>query len=77
MDAIERAGQIIREFNPRLAISAYHKAKDFYEIPFKLKSLNPGCELCFGHHSLVGWESVFYAASLPLKMTPCWFPISC
>jgi FkbM family methyltransferase len=61
MDAIDGAAKIIREFKPRLAISAYHKAEDFYEIPFKLKSLNPGYELYFGHHSPVGWEIVFYA----------------
>jgi FkbM family methyltransferase len=61
MDAIDGAGKIIREFKPRLAISAYHKAEDLYEIPIKLKSLNPSYELYFGHHSPVGWESVFYA----------------
>ena len=61
MDAIDGAGKIIREFKPRLAISAYHKPEDLYEIPVKLKSLNPGYELYFGHHSPVGWESVFYA----------------
>jgi FkbM family methyltransferase len=61
MDALDGAAKIIREFKPQLAISAYHKDEDLWEIPFKLKSLNPGYELFFGHHSPIRWESVFYA----------------
>lgn len=62
MDAIEGAANTIRRFKPRLAISGYHKPADLWEIPQKLRSLNPGYELTFGHHSPVQWESVFYAA---------------
>ncbi len=61
LEAIEGASNLIREFKPRLAISAYHKANDLWEIPEKLKSLNPDYELFFGHHSPIQWESVFYA----------------
>lgn len=61
MDAIDGAMKIIREFKPRLAISAYHKPDDLWEIPIKLKSLNPNYKLYFGHHSPINWESVFYA----------------
>jgi FkbM family methyltransferase len=61
MAAIEGASKVIREFKPRLAISGYHKPEDLWEIPQKLKDLNPGYELTFGHHSPVHWESVFYA----------------
>lgn len=63
MDAIEGAQNVIRTFKPRLAISGYHKPADLWEIPQKLKSLNPGYELTFGHHSPVQWESVFYAVN--------------
>jgi FkbM family methyltransferase len=63
MDAIEGAAKVIKEFKPRLAISAYHKTDDLWEIPIKLKSLNPSYELYFGHHSPVSWESVFYAVN--------------
>jgi FkbM family methyltransferase len=62
MDAIAGAQDTIRNFKPRLAISGYHKPEDLWEIPRKLKSLNPDYELTFGHHSPVQWESVFYAA---------------
>lgn len=61
MDAIEGAAKIIREFKPRLAISVYHKPNDLWQIPLKLKALNPTYEMYFGHHTPVSWESVFYA----------------
>lgn len=60
--ALIGATEVIRAFKPRLAISGYHKPEDLWEIPQKLKDLNPGYELTFGHHSPVHWESVFYAA---------------
>lgn len=61
MDAIDGAANIIRKFSPRLAISAYHKPDDLWQIPIKLKSLNPNYELYFDHHCPIWWESVFYA----------------
>ena len=61
LDAIEGASDLIQAHRPRLAISGYHKPEDLWEIPQKLKSLNPGYEFMFGHHSPVHWESVFYA----------------
>lgn len=61
MDALAGARDTIRSFKPRLAISGYHKPDDLWEIPRKIRELNPGYELTFGHHSPVHWESVFYA----------------
>ena len=61
MEAINGAENIIKEFKPRLAISLYHKPDDIWQIPIKLKSLNPNYEFYFGHHSPVRWESVLYA----------------
>ncbi len=62
MAALEGASQVIREFKPRLAISAYHKPEDLWEIPHKLKAQNGDYRLfLFGHHSPVPWESVYYA----------------
>ncbi len=62
MAALEGASRVIREFKPRLAISAYHKPEDLWEIPFKLKAKNSSYKLFFGHHSPIEWESVYYAA---------------
>jgi hypothetical protein len=61
MSALEGASQVIREFKPRLAISAYHKPEDLWEIPQKLKAQNGNYRLFFGHHSPITWESVYYA----------------
>jgi len=61
MDAIEGSSETVRKYKPRLAISAYHKHEDLWTIPMKIKSLNPGYELYFGHHSPVSYESVIYA----------------
>lgn len=62
MAGLEGASQVIREFKPRVAISAYHKPEDLWEIPHKLKTQNGDYRLFFGHHSPISWESVYYAA---------------
>ncbi|MBF0582698.1 MAG: FkbM family methyltransferase [Magnetococcales bacterium] len=59
--ALEGASEVIKKFKPRLAISAYHKHQDFWEIPYKIKEKHSDYKLFFGHHSPVWWESVFYA----------------
>ena len=63
MSALSGAERIIKEFKPRLAISVYHKPEDLWQIPLKLKALNPAYELHFGHHSPILWESVVYAVN--------------
>jgi len=62
MAALEGSRRVLGEYKPRLAISAYHKPEDLWEIPNKLKDLNPDYLLMFGHHTPIFWESVFYAA---------------
>lgn len=59
--ALDGASDTIRSFKPRLAISGYHEFEHLWEIPRKIKALNPGYTLYFGHHSPMQWESVFYA----------------
>lgn len=61
MAALAGAADAIREFKPRLAISGYHKPQDLWEIPQRIRDLNPGYRLAFGHHTPIKWESVFYA----------------
>lgn len=62
MEALEGASRILREYKPHLAISAYHKPEDLWEIPHKIKEKNGKYKLFFGHHSPIQWESVYYAA---------------
>jgi FkbM family methyltransferase len=60
-NALEGSRTTIKEFKPKLVISAYHKEDDFWVIPKLIKSLNPTYKLFFAHHSPVSWESVIYA----------------
>jgi hypothetical protein len=69
LEALNGASNVIREFKPRLAISGYHRPQDLWEIPNKLKELNPSYEITFGHHTPIIWESVFYAVDRSAAMT--------
>ena len=60
--ALHGAKNILRDLKPKLAISAYHKEADLWELPQLIKSLNPDYKLYFSHHSPISWESVVYAA---------------
>lgn len=59
--ALRGAANILFQHKPRLAICAYHKPDDLWEIPELIKKLNPNYTLYFGHHSPKNWESVYYA----------------
>ena len=67
--ALSGAAKVIGRYKPTLAISGYHKPEDLWELPNKIRSLNPDYVLSFGHHSPVSWESVFYAKD-PFKASP-------
>ena len=59
--ALHGSKSILKEFKPRLAICAYHKPEDLWEIPLLIKSFNPGYKLYFEHHTSLFHEAVFYA----------------
>lgn len=59
--ALSGATNVVREFRPKLTISAYHLSDDLWVLPERIKALSPGYKLYFGHHSPVPQESVFYA----------------
>ena len=63
LEALEGARRMIMEFKPRLAISGYHKPEDLWELPNKLKELNPDYVLTFGHHTPIFGSRVFYAVN--------------
>ncbi len=60
-DALVGAENVIRSFKPKLAISTYHRADDFWSLPLQIKKINPSYKFAFGHHSPLNWESVIYA----------------
>jgi FkbM family methyltransferase len=60
--ALRGAEQIIRSQKPKLAISAYHKPEDMWELPLLMKEYNPEYRLYLRHyHMLDMHEIVLYA----------------
>jgi FkbM family methyltransferase len=60
--ALKGAKGIIVEQKPKLAISAYHKPDDIWELPFLLKEYNPNYRLYLRHYHLLDMgETVLYA----------------
>ena len=50
LNALEGAKGIIMEQKPTLAISAYHKASDIFDIPLWIKTIVPGYKIYLRHH---------------------------
>ena len=61
LQAIKGAGTTIMKNKPKLAISLYHKLKDYYEIPLFVHENYPEYKLYFRHHASTITESVLYA----------------
>lgn len=60
MHALRGAAETIRRDRPKLAISAYHKASDFREVPAFVLELCPDYKMYLRHYT-EGWsESVLY-----------------
>jgi FkbM family methyltransferase len=56
------AERIIRTQKPKLAISAYHKPEDLWELPFLIKEYNPDYKFYLRHYHLLDMaETVLYA----------------
>lgn len=61
LEALKGCENIIREQKPTLAISIYHKASDFLDIPAYILSLVPEYKLYYRHYSLYKYETILYA----------------
>lgn len=61
ISALSGAVNIIQKLKPKLAITAYHKDQDLWEIPSLIKKMNPNYKIYFDHHLPITWESCFYA----------------
>ena len=59
-DLIRGAEQIIRGNKPMIAICVYHQIEDLFEIPIRLKQLNPEYRMAVRHHMLNYHETVLY-----------------
>ncbi len=61
--ALQGAEQTLRQFQPRLAISIYHKFGDFFAIPAYLHGLRLGYRLYLDHYTIHAEETVLYASA--------------
>lgn len=61
--ALKGAENTLRRFKPKLAISLYHKIKDFYEIPLYLDGLGLGYRFYLDHYTIHVGETVLYAVA--------------
>jgi FkbM family methyltransferase len=61
VEALLGAKETIQQNKSKLAISVYHKASDFWEIPLIIKSLNKDYRLYLRHYSNEITETVCYA----------------
>lgn len=57
---LKGAKNTIIKNHPRLAISAYHKPEDIYELPEYILSLVPEYKFYMRHYSSREWETVLY-----------------
>jgi len=59
-DMIRGAERIISQQRPLLAICLYHRIEDLFEIPIRLKKLNPQYKFAVRHHMPNYHETVLY-----------------
>lgn len=51
----------IRQYKPRLMVSAYHRNEDLFALPLQILSLNPDYKLYLRHHRYIpAWETCYY-----------------
>ncbi len=60
-EALKGAENIISRYQPKLAVSIYHKMEDIWELPWLILSYNPDYMFFLRHYSLAGEETVLYA----------------
>lgn len=61
LEALRGAAAAIRRWRPKLAISAYHRPTDLWEVPEVVHELNPGYRLFLRQHDGGVIETVLYA----------------
>lgn len=60
-EALSGAAETIRRHAPRLAIAAYHRGPDLWQLAGLIRSLNPSYEIGLRHYTESGLETVLYA----------------
>jgi len=60
LEALKGAEQTIRRHQPILAVSIYHRQRDFIDIPLFIKSIAPDYHLFFRAHKKLAIDAVLY-----------------
>ena len=61
LDALDGAAHVLKQFKPKLAISAYHRPSHLWEVPAKILELNPDYKIYLRQHDRGIVETVCYA----------------
>jgi len=61
LEALRGARQTLLRHKPKLAISAYHKHKDIYEIPYLIHRIRPDYQLHLRHLGSFLYDTVLFA----------------
>jgi len=61
LSALQGAENIIRDYDPDLAVCVYHNISDYFEIPLLLSRMNPHYRFYLRTHSSCTMETVLYA----------------
>ena len=61
LDTLAGARELIRKNAPILAVCAYHRQSDLWNIPLSIHDLNPDYSFYLRPHLLEGWDLVWYA----------------
>lgn len=61
MNAIKGCEKTIRKYRPKMAVSAYHKREDLFDITLLLKEYVPDYKFYLRHYSDTLYETVLYA----------------
>lgn len=59
--ALLGARNLIETYEPKLAVSIYHKREDVWELPKLILDMNSDYKFYFGHYSIAAAETVLYA----------------
>ena len=63
--ALQGARQLIATYRPHLAISAYHKPRDLWELLLQVQHLDLGYQFRLRTHAHNGFDTVLYATPKP------------
>lgn len=60
-EALIGCERTIKQYRPRLMVSAYHRNEDIFALPLQIKAMNPDYQVYLRHHRYIpAWETCYY-----------------